>query len=168
MPFMTEELWAHTAGEGETRPTLLCHAAWPAPQFEDADSAAEINWLVDLVSGIRSVRSEMNVPQSAIAPLVVLGAGPATLARLARHDAAIRRLARVGEVKEARLKKELTKVTEEVARLHKKLSNEKFVANAPEEIVAAEREKLAEFQAQQAKLQLALSRIRDEGESTQT
>jgi valyl-tRNA synthetase len=200
MPFMTEELWAHTAGEGETRPTLLCHAAWPAPQFEDADSAAEINWLVDLVSGIRSVRSEMNVPQSAIAPLVVLGAGPATLARLARHDAAIRRLARVGEVteavsapkasaqivvgeatfclplgelidlaaEEARLKKELTKVTEEVARLHKKLSNEKFVANAPEEIVAAEREKLAEFQAQQAKLQLALSRIRDEGESTQT
>jgi valyl-tRNA synthetase len=200
MPFMTEELWAHTSAEGETRPTLLCHAAWPAPQFEDADSAAEVNWLVDLVSGIRSVRSEMNVPPSAIAPLVVLGAGPATLARLARHDAAIKRLARVGEVteavsapkasaqivvgeatfclplgelidltaEEARLRKELTKVTEEIARLHKKLSNEKFVANAPEEIVAAEREKLAEYQEQQAKLQLALSRIRDGGESTQT
>ena len=45
----------------------------------------------------------------------------------------------------ARLQKELAKVTEEIARLHKKLSNERFVANAPEEIVAAEREKLAEF-----------------------
>ena len=177
MPFMTEELWAHTAGEGETRTTLLCHAAWPAPDFEDADAAAEINWLIDLVSGIRSVRAEMNVPPAAIAPLAVLGADAMTQARLARHEAAIRRLARVGDITEqaaapkgsaqivigeatfclplgslidlaaeaARLQKEIAKVTEEIARLHKKLSNEKFVANAPEEIVAAEREKLAEF-----------------------
>ena len=63
----------------------------------------------------------------------------------------------------ARLQKEIAKVTEEIARLHKKLSNEKFVANAPEEIVAAEREKLAEFLEAQAKLQLALSRVREAG-----
>ena len=61
-------------GRGRERATLLCHAAWPAPDFEDADAAAEINWLIDLVSGIRSVRSEMNVPPAAIAPLVVVGA----------------------------------------------------------------------------------------------
>ncbi|MBN9252191.1 MAG: valine--tRNA ligase, partial [Mesorhizobium sp.] len=73
MPFMTEELWAETAGEGRERNSLLCHAAWPTPDFEDAEAAADINWLVDLVSGIRSVRSEMNVPPSAIAPLVVVG-----------------------------------------------------------------------------------------------
>ena len=101
MPFMTEELWAHTAGEGGERPTLLCHAAWPAPEFEDADAAAEINWLIDLVSGIRSVRAEMNVPPAAIAPLAVLGADAVTQARLVRHEAAIRRLARVGDVAEA-------------------------------------------------------------------
>ena len=63
----------------------------------------------------------------------------------------------------ARLQKEIAKVTEEIARLHKKLSNEKFVANAPEEIVAAEREKLAEFLEAQAKLQMALSRVREAG-----
>jgi valyl-tRNA synthetase len=193
MPFLTEELWAHTADEGEGRTTLICHAAWPAPGFEDADAAAEINWLIDLVSGIRSVRSEMNVPPAAIAPLAVLGVGPQTQARLARHEAAIKRLARVGDITEvivapkgsaqivtgeatfclplgdlvdlsaeaARLQKEIARITEEIARLHKKLSNEKFVANAPEEIVAAEREKLAEFQEAQMKLQLALSRVRD-------
>ena len=80
MPFMTEELWAHTAGEGRERTTLLCHARWPEPDFEDAEAAAEINWLVDLVSGIRSVRSEMNVPAGAMAPLVVVGANATTRA----------------------------------------------------------------------------------------
>ena len=196
MPFMTEELWAQTAVEGEGRSTLLCHAAWPAPDFEDAGAAAEINWLIDLVSGVRSVRSEMNVPPSAIAPLVLLGANDETRERLTRHEAAIKRLARVGEIshadaapaasaqfvigeataclplgtlidlkaESARLQKELAKVTEEIARLHKKLSNEKFVANAPDEVVAAEREKLEEYREAQAKLDTALSRVRSEGE----
>ncbi len=195
MPFMTEELWAHTAGEGKERTTLLCHAEWPAPSFEDADAAAEINWLVDLVSGIRSVRSEMNVPPAAMAPLVMVGANEMTKARLERHDSAIKRLARVDDVtfaeaapkgsaqivlgeataclplgslinleaEAARLQKELGKVTEEVARIHKKLSNEKFVANAAPEIVAGEREKLVEFQEAQEKLNNALARVREAG-----
>ncbi len=98
MPFMTEELWAQTAGEGMARETLLCHAAWPTPDFEDAEAAAEINWLIDLVSGIRSVRSEMNVPPAATAPLVLVGANSVTRERAARHDPAIRRLARISEV----------------------------------------------------------------------
>jgi valyl-tRNA synthetase len=193
MPFMTEELWAHTAGEGNARQTLLCHAAWPEPRFQDVEAAAEINWLVDLVSGIRSVRSEMNVPPAAIAPLVMVGANAATSERLVRHESAIRRLARIGDithentapkgsaqivVNEAtaclplgslidleaeaqRLQKEVAKVTEEIARILKKLSNEKFVANAKEEVVDAERQKLAEYQEAQEKLQTALSRVRD-------
>lgn len=98
MPFMTEELWAQTAGEGKQRPSLLCHATWPSPDFEDAEAAADINWLVDLVSGIRSVRSEMNVPPAAIAPLVVVGANDVTRERLVREESAIKRLARVGDI----------------------------------------------------------------------
>ncbi|PLP60948.1 valine--tRNA ligase [Mesorhizobium loti] len=195
MPFMTEELWAETAGEGKERSSLLCHAAWPSPDFEDAEAADDINWLIDLVTGIRSVRSEMNVPPAAIAPLVVIGANATTRERLVRHEAAIKRLARVGEISHsdtapkgsaqivlgeataclplgslidvvaeaARLQKELAKVTEEIARLHKKLSNDKFVANAPEEVVEAEREKLVEYNEQQAKLSAALIRVRDAG-----
>ncbi|KQZ98447.1 valine--tRNA ligase [Mesorhizobium sp. Root157] len=195
MPFMTEELWAETAGEGQERPSLLCHAAWPSPDFEDAEAAADINWLVDLVSGIRSVRSEMNVPPAAIAPLVVVGANAGTRERLERHDTAIKRLARIGEVsvegaapkgaaqivlneatvclplgslidlkaEAARLQKELAKVTEEIARLAKKLSNEKFVANAPDDVVAAEREKLSDYKETQQRLSVALERVRDAG-----
>ncbi|TIP74166.1 MAG: hypothetical protein E5X63_43255, partial [Mesorhizobium sp.] len=63
----------------------------------------------------------------------------------------------------ARLQKELVKVTEEIARLHKKLSNEKFVANAPEDVVEAEREKLAEYREAQEKLSVALTRVREAG-----
>ncbi|TKT76752.1 valine--tRNA ligase [Aquamicrobium sp. LC103] len=193
MPFMTEELWAHTAGEGRERSTLLCHAAWPEPSFEDAEAAAEINWLVELVSGIRSVRSEMNVPPAAIAPLVIVGADAKTRERVARHEAAIGRLARVGETsfetqapkasaqfvlgeataclplgslidlkaEEARLSKEIGKTGDEIARIEKKLSNENFVAKAAEEVVEAEREKLATFTEARAKLEIALSRVRD-------
>ncbi|ANL65547.1 valyl-tRNA synthetase [Rhizobium phaseoli] len=95
MPFMTEELWAHTAGEGKERETLVCHAEWPSPSYADDAAADEINWLIDLVSGIRSVRAEMNVPPSATAPLVVVKANNLTRERLFRHDAAIKRLARV-------------------------------------------------------------------------
>jgi valyl-tRNA synthetase len=189
MPYMTEELWAHTAA----RETLLCHADWPKPDFDDADAAAEINWLIDIVSGIRSVRSEMNVPPAAIAPLVVVGGNAATRERLGRHDPAIRRLARVGDIgfaseapkgaaqivvgeataclplgdlidlqaEASRLSKEITKLDGEAQRIEKKLSNEKFVANAPDEIVAAEREKLAEFKESKAKLETALARVRD-------
>jgi valyl-tRNA synthetase len=98
MPFMTEELWAHTAGEGKTRENLICHAEWPSPAYADNAAADEINWLIDLVSGIRSVRSEMNVPPSATAPLVMVGANALTKARLETHDSAIRRLARASEV----------------------------------------------------------------------
>ncbi len=195
MPFMTEELWAETAGEGRERSSLLCHATWPAPDFEDAEAAGDINWLIDLVSGIRSVRSEMNVPPAAVAPLAVIDANATTRERLVRHEAAIKRLARVGDIslaeaapkgsaqivlgeatvclplgslidlkaEAARLQKELAKVTEEIARLHKKLGNDKFVANAPEEVVAAEREKLAEYGESQARLAVALERVRDAG-----
>ena len=95
MPFMTEELWALTA---ESRETLLCHAEWPRPDFEDAEAAGEINWLIDLVTGIRSVRAEMNVPASAMVPLVMVGANNETCRRLLDHDAAISRLARVEDI----------------------------------------------------------------------
>ncbi len=68
MPFMTEELWDKTSGPGRERATLLCHAEWPAAFYADDAAADEINWLIDLVSGIRSVRAEMNVPPAAMAP----------------------------------------------------------------------------------------------------
>ncbi|RST83453.1 valine--tRNA ligase [Aquibium carbonis] len=191
MPFMTEELWARTAPAGSERQDMLALTRWPQPEFADDAAAAEINWLVDLVSGIRSVRSEMNVPAAAQAPLAMVGADAETRERLGRHAPAIIRLARVTEIalateapkgsaqivvgeataciplgdlidldaEAARIGKEIVKTEGEIGRIDKKLSNEKFVANAPDEIVDAEREKRAEFVAVLDRLRVALQRV---------
>ena len=92
MPFITEELWARGAGSGG----VLALSPWPEPAFEDAAAAAEINWLVELISEIRSVRSEMNVPAGAMVPLVDLRRVRRDGRRgLQAHDAVIKRLARI-------------------------------------------------------------------------
>ncbi len=92
MPFMTEELWGLTS---KNRSTLCCHAPWPETGFVDEQAADEINWLIELVSGIRSVRAEMNVPPSAKAPLVLVDADQSIEDRIARHGASVEWLARV-------------------------------------------------------------------------
>lgn len=51
-----------------------------------------------------------------------------------------------------RLKKEQEKLEKEISRLMGKLTNEKFVANAPEDVVLKEKEKLQEYQFNQSKL----------------
>ena len=96
MPFVTEELWAKLAREGEGRDTLLILAPWPKHQgLENAEADAEIGWLIRLISEVRSVRSEMNVPAGAKVPLVISGASDATAARAKRHEDTILRLARI-------------------------------------------------------------------------
>src|SRR5690606_26534675 len=65
---------------------------------EDADADAELEWLIAVVSGIRSVRTEMNVPAGAKIPLLVAGAGADTGTRIETHLAALQRLARLDRV----------------------------------------------------------------------
>jgi len=96
MPFVTEELWAKLAAEGEGRETLLVLAPWPHHRgLEYADADAEIGWVIRLISEVRSVRSEMNVPAGAKVPLVISGASDDTAARAKRHEDTILRLARI-------------------------------------------------------------------------
>lgn len=95
MPYMTEELWALTATDNHKRDTMLALAPWPDINFRDEKAAEDINWLIDVVGGIRSARAEMNVPAGAMAPLVIVEAGQTTKERVERHEAAIKRLARI-------------------------------------------------------------------------
>jgi valyl-tRNA synthetase len=99
MPFVTEELWAIKGEAGPARDSVLALGPWPRADFPvDAAAEAEIGWVVDLISEIRSVRSEMGVPAAAQPPLTLV-APPPELAAVARRWAeTIRRLARVGDL----------------------------------------------------------------------
>ena len=99
MPFLTEELWAHMVEHGERRQSLLCLSEWPRLSgLASAEADEEIGWVVHLVSEVRSVRTEMNIPAGAKIPLVLSGAREATVARARRHDETIRRLARLDNI----------------------------------------------------------------------
>jgi valyl-tRNA synthetase len=94
MPFITEELWAATAVT--PRESLLLVAEWPSVKAQGAEAAsAEMNWVIELIKGVRSVRSEMNVPAGAKIPLVLTGADRAAKDRLARNKDVIMSLARL-------------------------------------------------------------------------
>ncbi len=96
-PFITEELWARLGDVGPARDSLLIQARWPdLPQaWVDEAASVEIDWLIELVTQVRSLRAEMNVPPSAKPGASLIGAGDETLARVARHRALILNLARL-------------------------------------------------------------------------
>ncbi|WAC26101.1 valine--tRNA ligase [Ancylobacter sp. SL191] len=99
MPFLTEELWARTAEGGAARDGLLALTPWSELQgLEAPEAEAEIGWLIDLVTEIRSVRAEMNVPAGAQLPLVLVGASEQVRTRVATWSDVLMRLARVSAI----------------------------------------------------------------------
>jgi len=96
MPFVTEELWRVT---GADRAAVLALSSWPQHDgLDDAAAEAEIGWVIDLVTAIRAVRVEMNIPPGASLPLVLAGVSPETAERARRWSEFVQRLARVGEI----------------------------------------------------------------------
>jgi valyl-tRNA synthetase len=220
MPFITEELWAVTAARdgllvlaewprkasavteeqiasialaGPGDPLIApVMAALDAGDFSDPEAEAEIGWVVDLVTAIRSLRSEMNIPPATLIPVVLSGASAETRERAQRWNDIVKRLARLAAIdfadrppegavqllvrgdvvalplkgvidlsaEKARLDKEIVKAEADIKRVDAKLGNEKFVANAPEEIVEEEKEKREAAVERKAKLQEALERLK--------
>jgi len=178
---------------GESRP-LLALAPWPNHAgLTDNAAEAEIGWVVDLVTAIRSVRAEMNIPPATLTPLLLAGASAETRERAQRWNDVVKRMARLADIsfadaapegavqllvrgevaalplkgvidlsaEKARLDKELAKADADIKRVDAKLSNEKFVANAPEEIVEEEKEKREAAVARKARIVEALDRLRN-------
>ena len=190
MPFITEELWAVTGNHN----ALLALSDWPKLDgLTDDKAEAEIGWVIDLITAIRSVRAEMNI--TAPIPLVLAGSSVESKARAERWAEFIKRLARVSEissaaaapqgsvqllvrrevaalplkgvivlaVERARLGKEIQKADADVARSDAKLNNPKFMEHAAEEVVEEEKEKRDEALARKAKITEALERLKNAG-----
>ena len=89
----------HRRDRAEARRRCWCCAAWPQHDgLDDAEAEAEIGWLIDLVTAIRSVRAEMNIPAATPIPLVLAGASAETRARAGRWAEFVKRLARVADI----------------------------------------------------------------------
>ncbi|MGF1625801.1 MAG: valine--tRNA ligase [Alphaproteobacteria bacterium] len=97
MPFVTEELWEKL---GPAEAGLLVTAPWPDAPLDlvDVEAADTLNWVVELVSAIRTVRAELNVPPSAELHAQLYGTDAAALARVAANDALVRRVARLASI----------------------------------------------------------------------
>ncbi|OWK31425.1 valine--tRNA ligase [Sphingomonas dokdonensis] len=185
MPFITEELWHALA----PRDHDLIVAHWPMADARAIEPAAaqEIDWLIRLVSEVRSSRTELNVPPGARLPYAVADAGAETQARLQRNAATIARLARIdpgdvsggtaqvvvdeatfrialGDVidlaaERTRLAKAIAAAEKERDGLAGRLNNPSFVERAKPEAVEKARADHAEKAAEAERLAAALSRL---------
>jgi valyl-tRNA synthetase len=191
MPFITEELWEQLS---PSRANRLISAEWPEFGADLVDAAArdEMNWVVRLITSVRSMRSEMNVPPAAQIELKLKDAGAGSLARLDTHRDLILRMARLSSVEplvgptpksavqavqdeatlvlplegivdldkeRARLTKEIDKLAGEIKKIDAKLSNEQFVAKAPDEVIEEQRDRRAAADQARDKLQKALDML---------
>jgi len=192
MPFITEELWARTATD-TGRAALLIETEWPSVTVpsEYAEAQAELDWVTDIIRGIRSIRAEMRVPPSARMAALVKDANQQTRSRLDRNLEVIRQLSRLdraeisdqfpkgtaqfvlgeatvglplGDVidftkERARLERELKNAEDDIVRVDGKLSNQQFLAKAPEDVLLEQREKRREAVEIATRLKDAIARL---------
>ena len=169
MPFITEELWQHIAerAEGES---IMYAPVDKSPAPADAEMLKAMEEAKSIISGVRSVRLSKNIPQKQPVSLVIVGkwtnpfksvvtklAGLESIDEASAKDPAAASfmvcttefcvpLEGAINVEEEikKLQADLDYATGFLKNVEKKLSNERFVANAPEAVVAAERKKQAD------------------------
>ena len=170
MPFITEELWQNLADrkDGET----INFAVWPTLEVTDARVLKSFEHFADIVGGIRTVRNENGIaPKELLTLEIVKNTNhDSTYDSLIKKLANVEAIVEVEEVKKSAfsfvvgginytipadafvdLDEEIAKLQEELKYTEgflnsvlKKLSNERFVSNAPDAVVASERKKQAD------------------------
>ncbi len=184
MPFITEELWQHLAerADGES----IMYAALPAGGVVDSALIAKVDEAKEIINGIRGIRARKNISprealklnvigsvDDAIVPMLVKLGGLEEVNNGSEKDASASSFM-VGtvefnipqstdidvEAELARIEKEIAYLTGFKASVEKKLSNDRFVANAPEAVVAAERKKLSDADAKLAALHASIAALK--------
>ena len=181
IPFITEEIWQGVGPKLGLAEDSLMQRPWPHSGEIVADLAAtaEIEWFKNVLSGIRRIRSEMNISPAKTIPLLLADGDAGDCARVAKFAAQIAFLARteapqwieagtaepaaaaavVGTLRvliplaglidlgaeKTRLAKEIARIEVEIRKCEGKLGNASFVANAPAEVVAQERQRIADW-----------------------
>ena len=186
MPFVTEEIWQAIAprSEGES----ICVAQMPQPAAEDAALLARFELVKEIVSSVRNIRNQKNLPQkealtlhviadenypAEFAPVITKMANLASIECVAEKDPAAAaflvkttqyfvplagKIDTQAEIK--KLSDDLKYYEGFLASVMKKLSNERFVQSAPEKVVANERAKQADAEAKIAALKEQLAALK--------
>jgi len=173
MPFLTEEVWQHIAER--TPEQALVIAEWPKQQKVDKSLIQEFSFAAEVISGVRTIRKQKNIPMKDALELSLLNGEKVSK----DWDVIIKKLTNVFEityVNEAvegalsfrvksneyfipmtgaidieaeieKLQKELKHAKGFLISVQKKLSNERFVSNAPDQVIALERKKQADAEA---------------------
>ncbi len=181
IPFVTEELWTSVTG----RETVVT-AAWPVADAarHDVDAEAEVESLRRLITEIRRFRSDQGLkPGQRVAAVLEFGASP-----LAAHEEGIRTLLRLNQPGEGfsataslpvegvtvrldtagaidvaaerrRLEKDLAAARKDADQARSKLANEAFLAKAPEAVVAKNRDRLVQAEADIERLEAQLAAL---------
>ncbi|MGJ8733275.1 MAG: valine--tRNA ligase [Cellulophaga sp.] len=186
MPFLTEEVWQHI--EDRTPEQALVVAQWPKQQKVDETIIANFDFAAEVVSGVRTIRKNKNIPMKEALELSVLNAENVSK----EWDVVIAKLTNVSSISYAdaavdgalsfRVKSneyfipmvgaidieaEIKKIEEELkytkgflVSVQKKLSNERFVNNAPDKVIDVERKKQADAEAKIETLEKSLKGLK--------
>ena len=185
MPFLTEEVWQHIAER--TPEQALVIAKWPSPQAINEDLIEGFNFAADIIAGIRTIRKEKNIPMKDALQLAVLNDGDISkdwdvvIAKLTNLsaidyvdsavDGALTFRVKSNEyfvpmIGAIDIEAEIKKLEEELeytkgflVSVRKKLSNERFVSNAPAQVIALERQKEADALAKIDTLEKSLASL---------
>jgi len=187
MPFITEDIWLKTSDRNQA----LIISDWPelSDTLINEPATKDMQWLIELITNIRSVRAEMNIPPSKKAPLLMLA--DSLDPRLETYADVLSPMARVESVKtaseapkgalqtvvdgvtfaipldglidktaeKARLTKEADKAQAEIDKIDTQLSNKAFTDKAPEKVVNLQKERREGYVAEREKLNEALANL---------
>ena len=184
MPFITEELWQHISerNDGDS----IMYAAMPKAHEYDADIIAQMNAAKDIIAGVRTIRLQKNIPNREQLALHVLGLFSNANAEVIRKMANLSDIAEVAEKdptassfligtteyavplgNNINVDEELKKQEADLKYLqgflksvNAKLGNERFVNNAPAQVVEAERKKKADAESKIKTLEESIARLK--------
>lgn len=189
VPFITEEVWQHIAER--TPQEALMVSQWPKHETVDSTLIADFDFAASVISGVRTVRKEKNIPQKEVLELSVVNHEHVGT----RMDSIILKLGKLSVINTIttgldgalsfRVKRneyfipirgavdvaaEVKKLTEELnytrgflQSVQKKLNNTRFVSNAPENVVALEKKKAEDAEAKITMLEKSLAGLRENG-----
>ncbi len=187
MPFITEELWQHLYDRKEGESIMRVSLHLPAPTAADDELAAQIENVKQIVSAVRMVRSSKNIAPKEQLPLQAVGqnryeAFNAVISKMANLSSievvsekdATASAFMIGTDEFAVPLGNMIDVDAEIQKMEaqlqhlegflqgvlKKLSNERFVANAPEQVVAMERKKQSDSEEKIAALKESIAALK--------